>query len=1538
LDKKLVVFLFLIGLFVVSLFVGRETNSTSMEKNNFPASAGRNVLDVYFFYGKGCPHCARVEPFLVEMEQKYPLNLHKFDIYTNRSCISFFDEYSNKCGLPLSHRGVPTVFVSETYFVGDTSILNGFEDVVKKALLTTSLVNQERTPENPVQVQAKNESDNKDCSSGEANSLDCLSFLAITTAALIDSLSPCSIAILVFLIGARALTDQKKRILKVGLSFCLAVFVAYLLFGLGFLALVQVSGFSHIFSLLVGLVAILAGIFYLKDVFWYGKGGFVMEVPRSLKPLLMKMLKGVTSPFGAFIMGFVAVCFELPCTGGPYLFILGQLANDATRLHTLPLLLYYNFIYMLPLVMVSLLLYSNIVSLGKVREWSDRNKRWLRLVEGSTMIVIGFLIVPASHLLQSIHLFLVSFKSVGLPILIAISLYTVFSIAKQRNLAHDFRHYIGPMVLCSFIMIGAMTGRLLPLHTPFDSSRRVSTNKNVELPVQKLGMANPAAVYCHELGYGYKIVNTDRGQKGVCIFPDKTECEEWQFLAGKCGQSYSYCARQRYDLIAKTDGMNPFSREYAVCVDKISKKEIGLVTDLFSLSEKSARGSFSTERVSSVQEEVSTESLPSYFDWMNKDEQDWMTPVKDQGGCGSCWAFSAVGTVEAVYNIRANNANLDPDLSEEYLVSDCTSAGTCCGGSKDSALTYIKDNGIPDESCMPYVDKNCKCNSSMPEQTGCDKLPGSECRYATESSCSNATCSDRCPDWQNRLKKANAVKHELYPARQTIKQYIVERGPLAVYMGIGDKWDGHFDEDNVYRCNDTAGADHAVIFAGYNDTGQYWIVKNSWGADWGPEGNGYFKVGYGECNVESDVTYVDTVSCGDTITSDTVLNHDLQSCSGNGIIIGADNITFDCNGHTIAGDNYGNDYGIYLANRNEVTVENCDIQGFQRGIFLNESNYNIILNDTVTTTTSNLCDADSCGNPSTTECDAVNPSYHTPTTGCTVNYWKTSCDSYPGTMFFAIDPANAGTAPNPMHVYDGNVYTVSATGLTGVSYKVILTYCQSDTLEKRRGGSSAIYTISREETLGLEGGYGIYLHESNHNILSGNTVTTTTIHNPCDADPLGKKDTTTCSIIGDGTATHTPASGCTINYCRFRCPNYGGTAYLYTTDGSISPASPYVETSITYNATVTGLKGVEYTITLVCPSGSGISKEYYNGFGYPNLEDSPQQVGSCGIHSYRSNHNNINGSILIENKYDGIVLASSSNHNIIVGNTIERNKDDGISLIDSSNNSIYHNNFINNTNQVFTNSINTWDDGYPSGGNYWSDYNGTDLLHGPYQNLTGSDGIGDIPYTIDVNNHDNYPLMKPYPWATHDVGITSVTTSKTIIGQGYNVSISIMTFNYGNYTENTNITIYANTTIIGEINSIDIASRNFAIVTFTWNTSGFAKGNYTMSAYAWPVPGETDLDDNTYVNGWIIVAMPGDITGPEGVPDGKVDMRDVYPVARGFGAEHVTDPNDPRHCQYWHKTPCSSCPHTPNADINNDGKIDMRDIYVVARNFGKTDP
>lgn len=167
----------------------------------------------------------------------------------------------------------------------------------------------------------------------------------------------------------------------------------------------------------------------------------------------------------------------------------------------------------------------------------------------------------------------------------------------------------------------------------------------------------------------------------------------------------------------------------------------------------------------------------------------------------------------------------------------------------------------------------------------------------------------------------------------------------------------------------------------------------------------------------------------------------------------------------------------------------------------------------------------------------------------------------------------------------------------------------------------------------------------------------------------------------------------------------------------------------------------------------------------------------------------------------------------------------------------------------------------------------------------------------------------------HDVSIDGVITSKSVVGKAYSMNITVTTADVGDFTETCAITAYANTTIIASQN-VTLSSGDSANVTFTWDTTGFAYGNYTLSAYAFPVPGEINTANNNCTGGWVIVSIIGDITGPSGVPDGKVDMIDIGYVVQCFG------------------NTSSRSNWNANADINGDGTVNMKDIALVARNFG----
>ena len=147
---------------------------------------------------------------------------------------------------------------------------------------------------------------------------------------------------------------------------------------------------------------------------------------------------------------------------------------------------------------------------------------------------------------------------------------------------------------------------------------------------------------------------------------------------------------------------------------------------------------------------------------------------------------------------------------------------------------------------------------------------------------------------------------------------------------------------------------------------------------------------------------------------------------------------------------------------------------------------------------------------------------------------------------------------------------------------------------------------------------------------------------------------------------------------------------------------------------------------------------------YHNLiVDSNVSSNLNGILLFDAHLNTIDNNTVMENSDGGISIVGSSGHNTIVRNTISRNAWGMKVNATSINNTIFHNNFIENLNQAYDFESNFWDDGYPSGGNYWSDYAGIDTMNGPNQNQPGSDGIGDTPYDIDFDSQDRYPLMNP---------------------------------------------------------------------------------------------------------------------------------------------------------------------------------------------------
>ena len=190
--------------------------------------------------------------------------------------------------------------------------------------------------------------------------------------------------------------SHSRRAFISGMAFILSVFISYYLLGFGLFTAISSTNVSGAILLALGIFVIVLGVWNIKDFLCYDKG-YNVEIPRSWRPLLKRILGAVSSPVGAFLAGFIVCLFELPCTGGPYLFILGLLGDQNTRSEAAFLLLYYNFIFVLPLIVINCLVFWGASMLEAVGSWKDKYIRYLHLFAGIVLIGLGALAVADSQ-------------------------------------------------------------------------------------------------------------------------------------------------------------------------------------------------------------------------------------------------------------------------------------------------------------------------------------------------------------------------------------------------------------------------------------------------------------------------------------------------------------------------------------------------------------------------------------------------------------------------------------------------------------------------------------------------------------------------------------------------------------------------------------------------------------------------------------------------------------------------------------------------------------------------------------------------------------------------------------------------------------------------------------------------------------------------------------------------------------------------------------------------------------------------------------
>ena len=215
--------------------------------------------------------------------------------------------------------------------------------------------------------------------------------VVVATAA-VDSINPCAIGVLILMVSVLlAARKDTKRILFLGLAYIFAVFLVYLLAGLGliyFLANIPLYVTEYI-SITVGTLIIIAGLIEIKDFYWYGKG-FSLTIPHVFAKRLHNFSSRSTV-FGIMLLGAFVSGVELPCTGAPYLAII-TLLSQYFDFSAFLLLIIYNLIFVSPLIII-LIMVATGKKLHEIKRWKQANRTYMRLAIGLILIAMGWLLI-----------------------------------------------------------------------------------------------------------------------------------------------------------------------------------------------------------------------------------------------------------------------------------------------------------------------------------------------------------------------------------------------------------------------------------------------------------------------------------------------------------------------------------------------------------------------------------------------------------------------------------------------------------------------------------------------------------------------------------------------------------------------------------------------------------------------------------------------------------------------------------------------------------------------------------------------------------------------------------------------------------------------------------------------------------------------------------------------------------------------------------------------------------------------------------------
>lgn len=377
--------------------------------------AAEAAKEVVVFFNEACQDCGElVNDFYPGFFEKYGYGIVTKDYINERENRTVLNEYNEKWGVPFELQSHIEAFVDEKLLIGGhvpqeiMSYLLENSDKYDRLLVYQDKMHGEATDykvwdfkgeiktyniDEPISTYFDEIGDHND-SSG-SSTIEPKSFWPllslITFSAFLDGINPCAIAVLLFFIAFLfSMKKTKRSIWKMGVVYIAAIYLAYLLIGIGLAQAIIISGAPHLMAYIGAYLVIGLGVIQLIGVF-IPRFPIRLAIPVNTKATVEKWLYRSTIP-AAFIAGFIVGLCTFPCSGGIYVAIIGMLSSSQTYLNGFLWMLWYNLIFVAPLIIL-LFLAANKITTERLQRLERKGAKYEKLVIGIAMIALGLIII-----------------------------------------------------------------------------------------------------------------------------------------------------------------------------------------------------------------------------------------------------------------------------------------------------------------------------------------------------------------------------------------------------------------------------------------------------------------------------------------------------------------------------------------------------------------------------------------------------------------------------------------------------------------------------------------------------------------------------------------------------------------------------------------------------------------------------------------------------------------------------------------------------------------------------------------------------------------------------------------------------------------------------------------------------------------------------------------------------------------------------------------------------------------------------------------